>query len=106
LKEAYKIYREITRLGGHIYIRNEILTAGPSKIISEDLRTSLTTYKENIRVLASVLNVNLEFNLEEMIEDVFTNDEARFCGESLPPEGLLTLEEIERRIKDAKNPIS
>lgn len=108
MKEAYEIYSEIHRLGGHIYIRKGILSAGPAKLITRDLEASIRAYKEDVRALASVLNINLEFGLEEMVEDVFTNDEARFCDNRLPPEGLLTLEEIERRIKerDGKNPIS
>ncbi len=102
MKKAYELYAELYRLGGHIYIKNGKLRAGPASLIRPDLRALMRENKEDIRAIASVLQESLNLRLEEMVDAVFTNDEARFCGNPIPPEQLLSFEEIEGRLKKCK----
>ncbi len=104
MKVAYELYAEVVRSGGHIYIKAGMLCAGPASAITEDLRTSIIANRENVRSIASVLQESINFKLEEMVDEVFTNDEARFCGDPLPPERLLSFEEIKRRLERGPKP--
>ena len=100
MKIAYEIYAELYRLGGHIYIRDGKLHAGPARVIRPGLRTSMRENKEDIRAIASVLQASLNFKLEEMVDEVFTHSEARFCVDTLPTEQLLSYEEIQERLNE------
>ena len=100
MKIAYEIYAEVVRSGGHIYIKAGLLCAGPPSVISGDLETSIKTYQKDIRAIASVLQESLNFKLEEMVDEVFTNDDARFYVDALPDEKLISYEEIKRRLNE------
>lgn len=100
MKEAYEIYVKINRLGGQLYIRKGKLCAGPASLIPEDLRASILAHRDDIRALASVLQGSLYLKIEEMVDEVFANDKARFFCDSLEPEQLLSYEEIERRLNE------